>query len=402
MDASRATTGGVETGSRTIPARGIVSLLGLAIFGVTTSEFMVAGMMPDLTAALGASVAAIGDLISLYALGMALGGPLLTILFLRFGTPDKAALVVLLALSAAGAVVCALAPGYAIMAAVRVGMGAAASACFGVALTIAAGLVAPQERGRAASIVLAGLTLSPVLGLPVTTALAQHLGWRASFWSVALLALACTVLVAAAVPETRRGGGSGLGAELPALRSTRLWAAYATSGLVIGATFAAFSYAAPLLIEVAGLPASLLPGVLAAYGGANVLGNLVVGRLADRHTIPVLAGGLALLAAALAAFALFAGSLPVAVAAFLVIGLSGVTLNPALVARVMRAASPGTLVNTLHAAVITAGLAFGTWAGGRAIAAGYGLTAPLWVGLVLALLGLVSLAPRRLRETAPT
>ena len=146
-----------------------------------------------------------------------------------------------------------------------------------------------------------------------------------------------------------------------------------------------------------------MPGLLAAYGAANVVGNTIVGRLADRHTLAVLAGGLGLLTLALVAFASFAQHPVVGIGAFLAIGLTGVALNPALVARVMRLAPPGALVNTLHASVITAGLAFGTWAGGAGIDHGHGLRAPLWVGAALALLGLASLAPSlaRSRRTAP-
>jgi predicted MFS family arabinose efflux permease len=131
---------------------------------------------------------------------------------------------------------------------------------------------------------------------------------------------------------------------------------------------------------------------------ANILGNIVIGRFADRFTILILASGLATLAAALAVLALCATLPTVAIAAFLVIGLVGVALNPAMVVRVMRAAHPGPLVNSLHTSVITAGLALGTWAGGAAIDRGYGLTAPLWVGVALAILGLLSLAPPSLRR----
>jgi predicted MFS family arabinose efflux permease len=381
----------------------VVHLLGLTIFTLTTAEFMVAGMMPALAAAFGVGVGAIGFLISLYALGMALGGPVLTALLLARRTPPRQALLRLLGFYVVGAVAATLAPGYAAMAVARFAMGVASAACFGVALNLCAGLVAPEARGRAASIVLGGLMFAPVLGLPVTSLVEQHFGWRASFGAVAVLSMVCTAIVARFVPATGSGETPSLAAEVRALSNGPLWAAYATSGLVIGATFAAFSYSAPILIGVTGLPASAMPGLLAAYGAANVVGNVMVGRLADRHTLAVLAGGLGLLTLALVAFASFAQHPVVGIGAFLVIGLTGVALNPALVARVMRLAPPGALVNTLHASVITAGLAFGTWAGGAGIDHGHGLRAPLWVGAALALLGLASLAPSlaRSRRTAP-
>ena len=371
----------------------VVYLLGLTIFALTTAEFMVAGMMPSLAAALSVTVGGIGYLISLYALGMAIGGPVLTALLLALRIPNKPALLWLLVLYVAGAVLAALATTYDVMAAGRVVMGIASSACFGVSLTICANLVAPEARGRAASFVLAGLMLAPVFGVPVTALIEQHYGWRASFWAVAALSVLCTVVVAWRVPASDEQSHVGLGAEFRSLRNGGLWAAYATSALIIGATFAAFSYFSPIFIEVTGFSAKAIPWLLMAYGLANVVGNLVVGRLADRHTMAVLASGLGILALALGVFAGFSHSATVSVIAFLAIGLTGVALNPAMVARVMRAASPGPLVNTMHASLITAGLAVGSWAGGATIDAGYGLRSPLWVGLALAVLGLLSLVP---------
>ena len=379
--------------SQKAPIPFVVYLLGLTIFALTTAEFMVAGMMPSLAAALDVSVGEIGYLISLYALGMAVGGPVLTALLLALRIPNKPALLWLLVLYVAGAVLAALATTYGVMAAGRVVMGVASSACFGVSLTICAGLVAPEARGRAASFVLAGLMLAPVFGVPATALIEQHYGWRASFWAVAVLSVLCTAVVAWRVPSSKDQSHVGLGAEFRSLRNGGLWAAYATSALIIGATFAAFSYFSPIFIEVTGFSAKAIPWLLMVYGLANVVGNIIVGRLADRHTMAVLAGGLAILALALGTFAGFAHSAAVSVIAFLAIGLTGVALNPAMVARVMRAASPGPLVNTMHASLITAGLAVGSWAGGATIDAGYGLRSPLWVGLALSVAGLLSLAP---------
>ncbi len=372
-----------------------IHLLGLTIFALTTAEFMVAGMMPALAAALDVSVGAIGHLISLYALGMAIGGPLLTALLLALRIPHKPALLWMLALYVVGAVLAAVANGYGVMAVGRVVMGVASSAFFGVALTLCAGLVAPHARGRATSFVLAGLMLAPVFGVPITAWIQQSFGWRASFWAVAVLSMFCTIVVARHVPASKKQDHISLGVEFRSLRNGRLWAAYSTSALIIGATFAAFSYLSPIFIEVTGFPAAAIPWLLVLYGLANVIGNLMVGRLADRHTMAVLAVGLGILGLALLAFALFAHKPIVSVGAFLSIGLTGVALNPAMVARVMRAASPGPLVNTMHAALITAGLAFGSWISGVAIDAGLGLRSPLWIGAALAALGLLSLLAAR-------
>ena len=381
----------------------VVYILGLICFMLGTSEFMVAGMMPALAQAFEVTLSQVGNLISLYAAGMVVGGPGLMLLLLRFGVSDKTALLSLLGVYVLGGLIAAGTSSYAVMAAARVLTGVAGAACFGVAISIAAALVAPDRRGRASSLVLGGLMLATVLGVPAATLVEQTLGWRASFWGVVVLAAGCGAIAARLVPATPAGPAAasratGLSRELGAFRNGRLWAAFATSGLIIGATFAAFSYAAPILTRVTGLSPSAIPALLAAYGAATVIGNMVIGRHADRHVFAILAGGLAVLSLALAAFALGAGRPAVAVTAFVVIGFAGLPLNPAMVARVMRTVPAGPLVNTVHVSVINIGLGFGAWAGGLGVAAGHGLTSPLWIGLGLALLGLLSLAPPAARR----
>lgn len=378
-----------------------VYLLGLTIFSLVTAEFMVAGMMPALADAFSVSLAQVGNLIAFYALGMALGGPPVTVLLLSRGISNKRALVGLLAVYVAAGILAAMAPSYTVLALARILMGVSSAACIGLCMTVCAGLVAPQFRGRAVSVVLAGLMLSPVAGVPLTAWVEQHFGWRASSWLVVLLALICSVLAAARLPVSEAGSEPALSRQWDALKNRSLWAAYITSGLIIGATFAAFSYCTPILIEEVGIAPGHVAPLLALYGVANLLGNMVVGRIADRYTLPALGWGLLLLVLALSGFALAGDHLWLNLTCFITLGLTGVALNPAMVARVMKAAEPGALVNTLHTSVITAGLALGSWGGGTAIDAGYGLRAPLWVGAGLALLGLLSLArPMAAREVA--
>ncbi len=386
---------------RKSPVPPVVHLLGLTIFALTTAEFMVAGMMPALAQALDVSLGEVGNLISWYALGMALGGPVVTVAALAMGWSPKRALMGLLGAYVVASAFAAGAQSYAAMATARILMGVASAACIGLALTICATLVAPGVRGRAASVVLGGLMLSPVFGVPATTLIAQGAGWRVSFWAVTALALACTLLVAWRVPASSQEGVTRLADHVSAVWRRGLWAAYITSGLIIGAAFTAFSYFAPIFVQVTGLPSAAVPALLVLYGLANVAGNIVVGRYADAHTMRVLGIGLAVLAVALAAFALLADNVVGSLLAFMAIGLTGVALNPAMVARVMRASEPGPLVNTLHASVITFGLAAGTWAGGAAIDAGMGLRAPLWIGAAMATAGLLSLLPYVRRRARP-
>ncbi|WP_282349768.1 MFS transporter [Pseudomonas sp. PS01301] len=378
-----------------------VYLLGLTIFSLVTAEFMVAGMMPALAAAFSVSLAQVGNLIALYALGMALGGPPVTVLLLSRGISNQRALVGLLAVYVLAGALAAAAPTYTVLAVARIVMGVSSAACIGLCMTLCAGLVSLQDRGRAISVVLAGLMLSPVAGVPATAWVEHHYGWRASAWLVVALASLCTALVATRLPRAEAGDEPSLGRQWISLKNRSLWGAYITSGLIIGATFAAFSYCTPILIEEVGVAPAQVAPLLALYGVANVLGNMVVGRIADRHTFAALGWGLALLVLALGGFALAGQVFWLNLACFLTVGLTGVALNPAMVARVMKAAEPGALVNTLHTSVITAGLALGSWAGGAVIDAGLGLRAPLWLGAGMALLGLLSLLRPWYNATAP-
>ncbi len=367
-----------------------VYLLGLTIFSLVTAEFMVAGMMPALAEAFSVSLAEVGNLIAFYAVGMALGGPPVTIMLLARRVSNKRALVGLLVLYVCASALAAAAQSYLILAVARVAMGVSSAACIGLSITICAGLVAKHERGRAISVVLAGLMLSPVAGVPMTAWVEQHFGWRVSAWIVVLLAVICTSIAALRLPTATPGGEPPLSSQWAQLKNRSLWGAYLTSGLIIGATFAAFSYCTPILIEEVGVKPGHVAPLLALYGVANLLGNTLVGRIADRHTMSALGWGLALMVLVLAGFALAGEHTWLNLSCFIALGLTGVALNPAMAARVMKAAEPIAMVNTLHTSVITAGLAFGSWAGGAVIEQGYGLRAPLWVGAAIAFVGLLS------------
>lgn len=371
----------------------VVYILGLTIFSLTTSEFMVAGMMPSLALAMNEPVTRIGYLISLYAMGMVIGGPLSTVVLLKLRVPNKKGLLWLLCLYVLAQSVAASATSYDILAIARVLTGVAAATCFGLSLAICADIVAPNARGRAAAVVIGGLMLASVVGVPVATLIDQQLGWRASFWLVVGLALLCLALITVLVPRTKPSEVVSLGNELGEFRNRHLWAAYASSGLIIGAIFAAFSYFAAILTEITGFPASSIPWLLGVYGVANVVGNAVVGRYADRYTTVIMVWGMVILSISLALFAVFAHDKTISVALLVVTGLVGMSMNPAIIARVMKTAHPGPLVNTVHTSVINIGLGAGSWLGGLGIAAGYGLHSPLWVGVALAVLGLISLLP---------
>ncbi|MED7947892.1 MFS transporter [Streptomyces sp. BE303] len=382
-----------------------VYVLALGIFAMVTSEFAVAGLMPQLAEGLDVTVPQVGYLITAFAVAMSFGGPFLTVAVLRMR--QKNALILLFAIFLAGNLIAATASGYPVMLVARVVTGVAAQAFFGVSISLCAQLARPEIRGRAIAVAMNGLMLGTLLGLPLATVIGEHLGWRAAFWTVAVLTVVAALCTLAGVPDVDHAeGGGSVRSELGVFRNPRLWLTFSTSTLIIGATFAAFSYANPILTEVTGFSAGSVPLLLVAYGAATVVGNTVVGRFADRFAVPVLTLGLALNAVFLAGFALFA-DLPVPAVAFLLgIGLVGVTMNPAMVSRVQRTGNARPLVNTVHSSFITLGIIISTSFGGLAIDA-WGLRAPLWLGAGLAVAGLLTLLPealgtRRARLAHPT
>ncbi|MBW5424242.1 MFS transporter [Streptomyces sp. BG9H] len=374
-----------------------VYVLALGIFAMVTSEFVVAGLMPQMAEGLDATIPEIGYLITAFAAAMALGGPFLTVALLKMR--QKSALILLFGIFLVGNVLAALAPDYRTMLVARVLTGIASQAFFGVSISLASRITRPEVRGRAVAVALNGLMLGTLLGLPLSTVIGEHLGWRAAFWAITALTVLAALATLAGVPGADGASeeGGGLREELGAFRDPRLWLTLTTSTFVIGATFSAFSYLNPILTEITGFSTGTVPLLLIAYGAATVVGNTVVGRLADRRALPVLVVGLVLNLAFLVGFALLAQLAVPAVVLMMGIGLVGVTMNPALVTRVQRTGNARPLVNTVHSSFITLGIIIATSVGGSAIDA-FGLRAPLWIGAGLAALGLGTLLPDVLRR----
>lgn len=368
-----------------------IYLLCFGTFAIVTSEFQVSGMMPVMSADLQVSIPEIGYLITLYAFAMAFGGPLLAMLL--FKPPPKTALIILYVLFIGGEILGATAQSYYVLCIARLMTGAAAGAFFGLSMAISSLIVTEERRGWANSIVLTGIMLGAVLGLPVANIISTHFGWRESFWVVSGLVSVAALVSIVWIPTLSRQMLVSLKGELNTLVNPKLWAAFFTSFLIIGATFAAFSYFTPILKNITGYGDGAVATLLFIYGGATVIGNLTVGKMADKYTTSTLVTGSLLLAFFLALFGLFADSKIMSLIAIIGIGLVGVTMNPAMVVRVMRAANARSFVNTLHASAITFGVVVGSLLGGLSISAGFGLQAPLWVGFIMALGAFLSLIP---------
>ncbi|MFE1775376.1 MFS transporter [Streptomyces sp. NPDC059008] len=368
-----------------------VYVLAVGIFAMVTSEFVVAGLMPQMADGLGVGVPQIGYLITAFAVAMAAGGPFLTVAMVRLR--QKTALMVLFGIFLAGNVLAALAPDYGVMLVARIVTGVASQAFFGVAMSICVQLTRPEVRGRAIAVLMNGLMLGTLLGLPLSTVVGERFGWRVAFWVISGIAVSAALATLAGVPRLGRAeGGGNVREELAVFRNPRLWLVFSTSTLIIGATFSAFSYANPILTEVTGFSTGTVPLLLVGYGAATVLGNTVVGRLADRFTVGVQLVGLALNFLFLAGFALLAHLAVPAVVLLTGIGLVGVTMNPAMATRVQRTGNARPLVNTVHSSFITLGVIVGSSVGGLAIDS-FGLRAPLWLGAALAAVGIATLLP---------
>ncbi|MEV5599144.1 MFS transporter [Streptomyces sp. NPDC052496] len=252
-----------------------------------------------------------------------------------------------------------------------------------VAAATAVSLVPADAKGKALSVVGTGLTLATIVGVPAGTVLSQHAGWRAAFWGVVALTALSLVSLLAALPAGRPDH-----AELPSVRREvaamarpALWVSYLLTTLSFGAAIVTFSYLAPLLTEVSGLPAALVPAVLALYGVGGLLGVTLGGRTADRHPLRTLFLGIGGLTAASALLALTAADLAVTIALIFALGLTGYLTNPVVQSRVFTLA-PGapTLAPAVNTSAFNVGITLTPMLGGLTIDAGLGYTSVAWVG----------------------
>lgn len=336
-----------------------VYILSFGAFVLGTSEFMVAGMMPSLMEAFSISEEMAGGLVSLYALGMVVGGPVLAGVLTREGVSGKRILLGAMGIYAVAQCVAALGDDYGVMAASRFVAGIVASACLGASLAMSIESVGAAVSGKASAVVLTGLMLSPVLGVPLAMFIDQFFGWRASFLSVAAGALLCAVLIAFLGLRDVRGSRSVIAQDVLVLKSGLLWGCYFLGCLLIGATFAGFSFFSVILSKVSGFSGLVVPWVLGAYGVANVLGNAFFGRFSDGSRHGGLVWGIGIMAFSFLIFACFADAPVVAVVCVLLIGCTGVSMNPSVLSLIGRVVQPNVLVSTLYVSVVNVGLAGG-------------------------------------------
>jgi DHA1 family chloramphenicol resistance protein-like MFS transporter len=368
-----------------------VYVLGTSIFALGTSEFMIAGLLPNVAGDVGVSVPDAGLLISAFAIGMVVGAPVLAAATLRL--PRRATLVALLVVFALSHVAAASTHAYLPLFVCRV-VGALACAGFwAVAAVTTISLVAADRRGRAMAILVGGLTVATVAGVPAGTFLGQHFGWRSAFWAVAAVATLALVGVLLFVPHVSHSGGKPrLRAELRVFRSGRVWLALGITALTQAMTFCTFSYFTPLLTDTSGLPADWVPAALGLFGVGGVVGLSIGGRLADRAPIATLYGGLAAAIVLFAGLAVGASSTAVAIVGSFTLGMAGFVINPALNVRVYALAGDApTLASAANTSAFNVGNTVGPWLGGLVISAGFGYQSVTWDSLALGILALAAI-----------
>jgi DHA1 family inner membrane transport protein len=369
------------------------ALIALALggFAIGTTEFVAMGLLPDLAADLlpglyrsnpEDATASAGMLISAYALGVVVGAPTIAALSARF--PRKKLLLVLLVAFTLGTIASALLPTFTLVLVARFVAGLPHGAYFGIAALVAAELMGPGKRGRGIAIVLSGLTIANVIGVPAITFLGQNSGWRVAYLVVALLFALTFVAVWLVVPMQAGDPGATMRRELKAFSRIQVWLTLAIGAVGFGGFFAVYTYVAPVLTEVTGLDASLVPIALVLLGLGMTVGNFVGGRVSDWKVLPGLFIFFAFLMVSLLGLALTAHTAVGLLVFLFLVGAASSGLSPVIQTRLMEVAEDSqTLAAAVNHASLNLGNSLGAYLGGVVIAAGYGYIAPTWVGLAL-------------------
>ncbi|PYC69043.1 MFS transporter [Streptomyces tateyamensis] len=366
-----------------------LALLALAIgaFGIGTTEFVIMGLLPEIAGDYGVPIPTAGLLVTGYALGVLVGAPLMTALGTRIAR--RTMLMLLMGLFVLGNLLSALAPSFPLMLAGRILASLAHGAFFGIGSVVAADLVAPNRKAGAIATMFTGLTVANIVGVPLGTFVGQAVGWRTTFGAVAALGVVGLLGIAKLVPDLPRPEGARLRQELAAFRNTQVVLAMAMTVLGFGGVFAAITYVAPMMTQVAGYSDGAVTWLLVLFGVGMFLGNLLGGRFADRHLMPLLYTTLGGLAVVLALFTVTAHSKPLAAITVLMVGALGFATVPPLQKRVLdQAHGAPTLASAVNIGAFNLGNALAAWLGGLVITAGYGYTAPNWVGSLLAVAAL--------------
>lgn len=366
-----------------------VYILGLSVFALGTSEFMLSGILPAVADDMDVTIPQAGLLISAFAIGMVVGAPLLAVATLRL--PRRTTLISLITVFGLGQVAGALAPSYAVLFASRVVSALACAGFWAVGAAVAIAMVPVNQRARAMAVMIGGLSIANVLGVPAGAFLGDGLGWRAAFWAVGVASAIALVGIVTLVPKIPLPAERlRLKRELSIYADRQVWLSIAITALAAGGVFCAFSYLSPLLTDVAGLPESWVPAVLALFGIGALAGTTLGGRIADAHLFGVLLTGITASTVFLAALAVLGHFAVAAVALSFLLGFSAFYTAPALNARMFNVAGAApTLAGATTTAAFNLGNTGGPWLGGTVIDAGLGYPATAWAGGAMTVVALV-------------
>ncbi|MER8866762.1 MFS transporter [Mesorhizobium sp. M0751] len=357
--------------------------LFIAAFAFGTTEFVIAGVLPQVAGGLGVAIPTAGYLVSGYAGGIAVGGPLLALATKRFSR--KALLLGLTAAFTIGQAACALAPDFASMLLLRIAVAVAHGAYFGVAMVVAVGLVREDQRGMAVALILSGLTVSNVIGVPAGTAIGNIWGWHATFWVMCGLGVVAFAAIGALLP--RKTGSSSpsasLGSEVRVLARQQVWTSLIIMLMLMIGQFGLFTYITPTLLELTGLDEKWIPWVLLLNGVGATIGVFVGGQLADWKLMPSLIAMLFLQAAMLALiYAVSPYPLPMVMAIFVWGGLNFAIGTPIQTRILTWTADASNLASSLIPSGFNVGIALAASLGAAMLNAGYGYRSLPVVGAI--------------------
>jgi len=371
------------------------ALLALAVggFAIGTGEFVMMGLLPQVASDLSVSIPRAGELISVYALGVVVGAPLLTAASVRF--PRKTVLLVLMSWFAAANLLSAIAPTFGLVMLARFASGLPHGAFFGAGAVVAGGLVERNRANSAMAVMFAGLTIANIVGVPLTTVLGQHTGWRSVYAIVGLIGLLAVAAIAFAVPGEKKNAGDVPAAqvsivhELRAFAKPEVWLVLGIAMLGGGGLFATFSYITPMMTNVTHYADSSITWLLVLFGLGMTVGNLAGARMSDRFPARTLLWSLV---AEIVVAAAFLGAdhnkISAAIGIFL-FPLTALAGLPTLQGRIIALAggAPNLAAASIQAAFNIAN-SIGAYLAGLAITAGYGYSSPNLVAAVLVAIGL--------------
>ncbi|WP_246309312.1 MFS transporter [Paenibacillus alginolyticus] len=363
--------------------------LTLGAFAIGMTEFIIMGLLPEVAASLNVSIPLAGMLITGYALGVAIGAPFITIATHKM--QRKALLILLMLIFIAGNALAALSPNYSVLMIARIIAALTHGSFFGVGSVVAAQLVPKEKRAGAIAIMFTGLTLANILGVPIGTFLGQTYGWRSTFWAITIIGIIALIGVVILVPQVKVVQSS-LRQELGVLRRPAVHIALLMTVFGFGGVFTAFTYIAPILVDISGFSPSSISYILVLFGIGITIGNIYGGKLADRKLMPSLIGILTLLAIVLAVFSLTDQNKILALITIFILGIAAFGIVPGLQLHMLNTAKEApTLASTLNIAAFNLGNALGAYLGGVVIEQkfGGGLPAVPWVAALVTVVGIL-------------